>query len=105
MQEDVGTLTQAIELVAAGSWAIESALRCLDAGDVARAAQVLHDARDTVREGLVGLRGVLAESVRDSLERPERLARAVASLEELRELTASAPRSDREEALRYAPPS
>ena len=91
MAQDVNMLTAAIELVAAGSWAVESALRCLEAGDVERATDILRDARGTVRDGLNGLQGVLDESVRESLERPERLARAIYSLEQLRELQESRP--------------
>lgn len=86
MSRDVNTLTDAIELVAAGSWAVESALRCLATNDEARAQRVLEDARDTMRQGLEGLRGVLDGAVRAEFEQPERLARAVASLKELQDL-------------------
>lgn len=86
MPRDVTTLTQAIELVAAGSWAIDSAVRCLEAGDAERARQVLVNAQATVRDGLAGLREVLHAAMQDVHERPERLMRALASLEELRGL-------------------
>lgn len=86
MNQDVTTLTQAIELVAAGSWAVESALRCLKTGDEARAQRVLSDARDAMRQGLVGLRDILDAAVRAEFEKPERLARALASLKELQDL-------------------
>ena len=86
MSQDVNTLTQAIELVAAGSWAVESALRCMATGDPGRARHVLEDARDAMRDGLEGLREVLESAVRAEFERPERLARALASLHELQEL-------------------
>lgn len=87
MSQEVATLTQAIELVAAGSWAIESAIRCLQTGDQPRAREVLEGARDTLQDGLAGLSEVLDATVQASLERPERLARALASLEELRHLS------------------
>lgn len=80
---DVHSLTQAIELVAAGSWAIETASRCLANGDTERATRVLEDARATIRDGLDGLRDVLDAAVRAEFDRPERLARAIASLQEL----------------------
>lgn len=80
---DVQSLTQAVELVAAGSWAIETAARCLAKDDAERAARVLEDARATIRDGLDGLRGVLDATVRAEFDRPERLARAIASLQEL----------------------
>lgn len=84
-RQDVDHLTKAIELVAAGSWAVESALRCLAAGDHDRAMQVLEDSRNAMRQGLEGLRGVLEGIVQAEFDQPERLARAVASLQELRE--------------------
>ncbi len=83
---NVSTYTQAIELVSAGSWAIDSALRCLEDGDVDRARSVLERAQSTVRDGLTGLSEVLETLVRDSYDRPERLARALESLQELRDL-------------------
>lgn len=86
MSQDAATLTDAIELVAAGSWAVDSALRCLENGDTERARAILGRAQGTVREGLSGLREVLERLMRDAYERPERLARALASLEELRGL-------------------
>jgi len=86
MKQDVTTLTQAIELVAAGSWAVESALRCLATDDSARAHRVLLEARDAMRQGLDGLREILDSTVRAELEQPERLARALASLKELQGL-------------------
>lgn len=88
MPQDVSTLTEAIELVAAGSWAIDSALRCID-DDPERARTVLAGAQDSVRQGLDGLRNVLESTVREAYERPEQLARAVASLQELAELSPS----------------
>lgn len=87
MAQDVTTLTQAIELVAAGSWAVDTALRCLADDDCERAREVLLSAQSTMREGLIGLSDVLDASVREHLERPERLARALDSLHELRELS------------------
>lgn len=87
---NVSTYTEAVELVSAGSWAIASALRCLEAGDVERAQGVLAQAQSTVREGLSGLSEVLETLVRDSYERPERLARALESLQELRDLQPTA---------------
>lgn len=86
MSQDVDTFTQAIELVAAGSWAVESALRCIATGDPGRARRILEDARDAMREGLHGLSDVLHVAVRAEFEKPERLARALASLQELQEL-------------------
>lgn len=83
---NVSTYTEAVELVAAGSWAVDSALRCLEAGDVERAQDVLAQAQSTVREGLTGLSEVLENLVRDSYDRPARLARALESLQELRDL-------------------
>lgn len=89
MPQDVSTLTEAIELVAAGSWAIDSALRCIDDDDAERARTVLVGAQDSIRDGLEGLRTVLESTVREAYERPEQLARAVASLQELAELSPS----------------
>lgn len=86
MSRDVDTLTQAIELLAAGSWAVESALRCIATGDPARARHVLEEARTAMRSGLDGLRDVLAAAVQEEFDRPTRLARALASLQELQEL-------------------
>ncbi|HVM40495.1 MAG TPA: hypothetical protein VM618_06920 [Acidimicrobiia bacterium] len=86
MSYDVATLTQAIELMAAGSWAVDTALRRLDDGDVDQARLVLDQAGATMRDGLAGLRTVLEEAVREAYERPTRLARALESLEQLREL-------------------
>lgn len=86
MYQDVSTLTRAIELVAAGSWAVESALRCMATGDPGRARRVLEDARGAMRQGLEGLHEVLDAAVRAEFERPERLARALASLQELHDL-------------------
>ena len=86
MDQDVTTLTQAIELVAAGSWAVESALRCLKTGDETRAQQVLLEARHAMRQGLDGLREILESAMRAEFEKPERLARALASLKELQDL-------------------
>ena len=86
MSQDVNHLTDAIELVAAGSWAVESALRCLATDDLDRAQAILEEARVTMRQGLAGLRSVLEGAVRAELEKPERLARAIASLQELQDL-------------------
>ena len=83
---DVRTLTQAIELVAAGSWAVERASRCLEAGDVDKATRVLSEARATVQDGLNSLRAVLEATVQADFDRPERLVRAIASLQELQDL-------------------
>lgn len=83
---EVETLTRAIELVAAGSWAVETAARCLASGDAERAAEVLSEARATVQQGLDGLGGVLEQTMQATFDRPERLVRAIASLRELHDL-------------------
>lgn len=84
--EDIPALTHAVELMAAGSWAVEGALRCLDADHPDEAYRMLVGARETLHEGLSGLRSVLEESVRAAYERPTRLARALEALEQLRDL-------------------
>ena len=86
MSQDVKTLTQAIELVAAGSWAVDAARKCLETGDPERARAVLDRASESMRQGLEALRDVLDETVRESYDRPAKLALALESLQELRSL-------------------
>jgi hypothetical protein len=88
---EVKPLTQAIELVAAGSWAVDTALRRLEEGDVELARKVLTQGQATMRDGLAGLGALLETSVREAYDRPSALARALESLDELRDM---APRAD-----------
>jgi len=57
-------LLDAIEMIAASTWATEAVLRALERGEIESASRLLEDARRPLRRGLRDLRRALDDSIR-----------------------------------------
>jgi len=79
-------LLDAVEMIAASTWATEAVLRALERGDVASAGRLLEDARRPLRRGLRDLRMALDEALRDEAGIDDGMGRAIDGVVRLEEL-------------------